>query len=383
MSLAPTRIVSVGLLSLLATLAIHGAAQALSRRPTDAPRLELERLSVPPLPLEYLTQEKAGIRLSYQPSTGERVRPLEERVAAIRAELSAELGREVLGTLEIRVAAAPSEMARLAPMERLEGQAGVFAFRDAHLVVLSAASPRSIDPPNLEGLLRHALAHLALDEALGDKSVPPWLHEGYAVHFAGEDTASRAQTLCFASLQRRLLGLGEIEASFPEGAPQGSIASAEAADFARFLVEQKSEPKSRERFVALLGAIRAGASFDAALRDAYGESAAKVELLWRKDMARRYSFIPVLAGATLVWLLGALAILLRRAGKRRAMVAAREDRRAGAERRASSRAAPRPEREVRRRPERLDDEGLDEAIGPEPEPEVPKIEHDGSWHTLH
>ena len=141
------------------------SAAAHDPRPWDAPWIDGEPLTVPPLPLEYITREEAGIRLSYQPSTRDRVRSLQALAVTIRAELGAALGTPVLGAIEIRVAAAPSEMARLAPVEQLPGYATAVTFSQSHLVVMSALSPLSIDAPNLEGWLRHALAHLALDEA--------------------------------------------------------------------------------------------------------------------------------------------------------------------------------------------------------------------------
>ncbi|MEO7327086.1 MAG: hypothetical protein ABI193_00815, partial [Minicystis sp.] len=349
MSFGRARIASAFLLALLSALILPGSARARELRPPDAPRLVIEPIVVPPLPLEYHTQDRAGIRLSYHPSTGERVRSLEATVVALRAELSAQLGVAVLRTVEIRVAAEPVEMARLAPTPRLGGNAFAFAFRDARLVVLSAAASRSLDAPDLEGLLRHALAHLALDEALGDHAIPPWFHEGYAAHVAAEDTVSRARTLTAAALQRRLISVREIEQSFPEGAPEGSIAEAEAADFARFLVEHPG----RDRFAALVAGIRGGATFEAALGEAYGAGGDPVELAWRKELGRRYGFVPVLAGATLGWAVVAVAIYFRRLDRRRALAAAPKPRAPG-ERRA------RPARESRPRPARLDDEALAE-----------------------
>lgn len=366
------KVISASLVLLLGALSIPAAARAAEPRPLDAPRLARGTLAVPPLPLEYHTQERAGIRLSYHPATGERVRALEASVSAIRAELSAELGRAVLRSVEIRVAASPVEMSRLAPAERLGGSSLAFTFRDENLVVLSVSSSRALDAPSLEGLLRHALAHLALDEAAGDRPLPPWFHEGFAAHLAGEDTFARARTLTFAALGRRLQSARAIEQRYPEGPPEGSIAEAQAADFARFLLDRPG----RDRFAALLTAIREGATFDAAFVPAYGESREQIELAWRSDLARRYAFAPVLLGATLAWVLVALVLVARRAARRRALAAAESAPRPAGE----SRRAARP---VRTRPTRLDDEAEALAEPIVPEPEVPKIEHDGRWHTLH
>ena len=341
-------------------------------RPWDAPWLEGEPLAVPPLPPEYLTHEEAGFRLSYQPSTRDRVRSLQPLAAAIRTELNAQLGRPVLGAIEIRVAAAPSEMARLSPVEQLPGYAAAVTFSQSHLVVMSARSPLSLDAPNLEGLLRHALAHLALDEATAGRPVPRWFHEGFAVQFAGEDGAARAETLARAALSRRLLGLEQIEAQFPADAPEGSLACAEAADFTRFL--------GARRLADLASRLRSGEPWKAALAVSAGADTA-LELSWRKEMARRYSFLPVLVGSILLWCAVAAVVLARRARARRLrdhLVTRREN---GERRARIARAAARRAPEGPRGDRVLDDEALHEPVPPDPE--VPRVEHDGRWYTLH
>jgi len=360
-------------LVLIALAAPADAAPAHDPRPWDAPWIEATRLTVPALPPEYLTQEAAGIQLSYQPSTRDRVRSLQALAVTIRSELSAQLGLPVLGAVEIRVAAAPSEMARLAPEVQLSGYATAVTFSQSNLIVMSALSPLSIEAPNLEGWLRHALAHLALDEATAGRPVPRWFHEGFAVHFAGEDAAARAETLARAALTRQLLGLAQIEAQFPADAPAGSLACAEAADFARFLGPQ--------RLGDLAGRLRRGEVWKDALPESAGVDAVHLELSWRKEMARRYSFLPVLGGSILLWMVVAAAVLVRRARARRRrdhLVVWREH---GERRARIARAAARRALEGARGGRVLDDEALVEAVPADPE--VPRVEHDGRWYTLH
>ncbi|MEP7126489.1 MAG: hypothetical protein ABJE95_36495 [Byssovorax sp.] len=341
-------------------------------RPWDALWIDAEPLVVPPLPPEYLKQEEGGIRLAYQPSTRDRVRALLALATTIRAELGAALGTPVLGSIEIRVAAAPSEMARLAPVEQLPSYATAVTFSQSHLVVMSALSPLSLDAPNLEGWLRHALAHLALDEAASTPLVPRWFHEGFAVDFAGDDSTARAETLARAALSKRLLGLAQIEAQLPEGVPEGTLSCAEAADFVRFLGPQ--------RLAELTSRLRGGAPWKDAL-DASAGADPGLELAWRKAMARRYSFFPVLFGSLLLWMVVAGVVLVRRARARRR----RDDvatRRETSERRARiARAAARRAPQGPRGDRVLDDEALHEATPPDPE--VPRVEHDGRWYTLH
>ena len=354
-----------------ATPTVSAAAQ--DPRPWDALWLDSKPLPlVPPLPQGYSSEEKAGIRVSNHPSTRDRVRSFHSLAAAIRSELGAQLGFPVLGAIEIRVAAAPGEMAWLAPVEQLPSYAAAVTFSQSRLVVMSVRSPLSLEAPNLEGLLRHALAHLALDEATAGRPVPRWFHEGFAVQFAGEDAASRAETLARAALSRRLLGLEQIEAQFPADAPEGSLACAEAADFTRFLGAQ--------RLADLAQRLRGGAPWKDALAASAGADTA-LELAWRKEMARRYSFVPVLLGSILLWSAVAAVVLVRRARARRLrdhLVTRREsgERRARIARAAARRApaGPRGDRV-------LDDEALHEPAPPDPE--VPRVEHDGRWYTLH
>ena len=83
--------------------------------------------------------------------------------------------------------------------------------------------------------------------------------------------------------------------------------------------------------------------------------------------------MPVFAGATLLWVVVALGVIVqnRRLAARRA--------------RPSEHPLPAAERLVAREPDHprlpAEDDELAQAIPPDPE--VPKVEHDGRWYTLH
>lgn len=340
-------------------------------------------LAIPAAPAEYLSEDRGWITFVYHPSTRDRVRPLIARADVLRADLSALLGREALTQrVEVRVAAAHAELGHLAPAVEL-GDATAASFGELRLAVLSAAPRLSLDPPELEGVLRHALAHLALDEATGGAAVPRWLHEGFAAQAAGDRAALRAQTLCLAALRGRLAPLSDLESLLPAPAEAAapSIAYAEAADFTRFLLE----PARRDGFAAFVEHARDGAPLPEALARAYGAGLPELELAWRQDVARRYGFLPVLVGAlALIALLCAGAFGLRRLRERRP-VPISPRRRIRAEQaeqsaRASSPSRPSPPppaptpslaSRARRRAELEGDDG------------VPKVEHGGRWHTLH
>jgi hypothetical protein len=322
----------------------------------------------------------------------ERVRQLISQAGVIRGELATALEADVLTSLEVRIAAIPGEMARLSPTEP-PGYTTAVAWSEVGLVVMSLASPVSLEPPRLADVLRHELAHIALDQAVLNRPLPRWFHEGFAVAFAGDHGPLRTQTLCLAALRGRLLGLSELEANLPVDAPHASVAYAEAADFIRFLGREEA----KDKFAALIRAAREGDPIDRALMKAYEASPAEIELAWRKDMARRYGFLPVLLCGALVWLAAAAGLAIRRArrDKARRPILVRHGKRIEAEARARSIPIPAPAARslsVSPRAPRELGEGAGggatasgDAHGETipPDADIPKVEHEGEWHTLH
>lgn len=115
-----------------------------------------------------------------------------------------------------------------------------------------------------------------------------------------------------------------------------------------------------------------------ALDRAYGGDLAGLELAWHEDIARRHGFVPVLVGTllALVFLVaGALAVRWFRRRRRAFSIPPRRLLHLHPESRARpSRPTPSPILAARGARQR-GDSGMD--------PDVPKVEHDGRWHTLH
>jgi hypothetical protein len=119
--------------------------------------------------------------------------------------------------------------------------------------------------------------------------------------------------------------------------------------------------------------VRDGEAFDRALGDAYGSDARKLEFQWREELSRRFTIIPVLTGGSLVWVLviGALVVgYVKRRRRAKATLARWEKEEAALD--AAIRAAD-PVAEPQASFEQVAMRGRD----------LPRVEHDGSWHTLH
>lgn len=335
-------------------------APALPPRPAEAP-LFGRIPELPPLPPEYLTREVEGMILSYHPLARERVRWLAEAAPELRRRLSEELGHPVLGEMVIRVAVGPSDVARILPAGAPEGQETV-ALVEASTLILALPSA-SVDDAQVMAAFRRGMAHLALDEAGGTGGLPLWLRTGYALRIAAHGEPERSRALWWASVQERVIPLIDLDFYLEDGGFD-SVAAAESVDFVRFL----AEGDRAEAFAHLIRRRRAGESFEAAVAQAYQSDLAGLERAWRLELARHRTFIPVLLGSFGLWALLATAALIAKRRRRPAEPeAVQED-------------APPPRR--RRRTDRRPRIPVGAIESAETEA-VPKVSHDGRWHTLH
>lgn len=349
--------------------------------PSDAPRVD-SGLKLPPPPASFNMHQGGWVRFAYEPSARERVQPLITQADAVRAELVRRLGRPVLSNVTVYVARTPLEMAGLAP----EGApfpkyaAGV-AYSDIGFVLLTIHPNDPNAHHDLAEIFRHELAHVALHDAVGGRPVPRWLNEGFAVYASGETSFTRLQSLWTATVADQLLPLERMERTFPTDAVGVSVAYAQAADVVRFLIRRQDE----QRFVGMIERIRRGQDFEPALRDAYGLDMATLEFEWREDVSRRYTFWPIVFSGSMVWgaVMGLFVWGWRRRKRRDKETLARWEREEAVEaelqrrlreegrlRIVLARAEPRVAVEMK-------------PVVPTPDGEVPQVQHDGRWHTLH
>jgi hypothetical protein len=202
--------------------------------------------------------------------------------------------------------------------------------------------------------------------------VPRWFDEGLAIYESGEGRFARFRALWDATLSGSLLPLSDLDRSFPSDRYEVSIAYAESADFVQFLMRDAD----RARYGSLVQRVRAGAGFGRALEDAYGTDVRKLEYEWREERQRRFGVTPLLTGSGLIWIVvvglaGAAWWKRRRRARSKLEEWAREEAQA--------------EEEVAERvqPAVLAPASIDDAMPPPARKEVPLVEHEGRWYTLH
>jgi hypothetical protein len=350
--------------------------------PRDVPDYapSAQELHYPPLPSTFATRDAGWIRFGYPPSAQGRIDPLIETAVEARAALAAELGRPVLDNVEVRIARTPEELAALAPSDAPPPDyAEGVAYARLRLIIISLVAPHAAEPPLLSEVLRHELAHVALHDAVGGRPVPRWFNEGFAVHASGESSLLRSSTLWKATLSKRLLPMRDLDRTFPASSDLASIAYAQSADFVRFLLRRQD----RARFAMFVERLDRGEPFDASLSDAYATDIRRLEFQWRQELSRRYSWVPVFLGGGMLWV-GAFVVLgfgylrRRRDAKRTLARWAREE---AEQDRVAAQREPEPLRAAIS--PRATPGSVAAAILKGNDAELPRVEHNGRWHTLH
>lgn len=304
-------VMSLGLVLLLFSGYASADAAASASAPRAVENAELQNrggdtpaassLLMPAPPSDYTQYDGGWIKIAYHPSLAARVQVLRDDAEKVRSDLQALLGRPVLDKVHVRIGRTAGEMETLAPPGvDLPRYASGVAFSELDLVLLTAAPRYPGSQHDLSEVFRHELAHIALHDAVSRENIPRWFNEGFAVHASREAETARMQALWTATLSGNLIPFKQITRSFPADPTTASVAYAQAADMLRFLMRGGEE----HRFQALIRRVAGGETFEQALLDAYSTDMFSLEKGWREDVARRYTFWPVLFGGSLIWIVG-------------------------------------------------------------------------------
>lgn len=161
-----------------------------------------------------------------------------------------------------------------------------------------------VNSGDLVRVLRHELAHLALRERLRSR-LPRWFEEGYAGAAAGEWHHGQVLQLNVSVARGRVWPLSDVDRGLRGRQANAQQAYALAASAVQLLIRWGG-PHGIDRLVA---ALEGGADFDAALRASFGVTPEQFEVLWQRDLRRRYGWLGLAAAAGVLWSgLGLLAL---------------------------------------------------------------------------
>jgi hypothetical protein len=194
--------------------------------------------------------------------------------------------------------------------------AGV-AYPDRGIIVLPAYASRRASPQDLPRVLRHELAHVALQRWLGAVRSPRWFTEGYATWAAGQFDENAGWLLRLAFLTGRAPPLDSLALDWPMQPTDARVAYLLSASAIAWLDERGGERSLRLFFESW----RENASFERALFDVYGFTTATLEEHWSKSVRGRYGWLLFLGQSVVIWALTAVFVfvlfLIRRRRDRR------------------------------------------------------------------
>lgn len=132
------------------------------------------------------------------------------------------------------------------------------------------------------------------------------------MRMSGEEGLRGRASLSLAALRRRLIPLDSLWTSFPDDESGARLAYAESFSVISFLIAEHG----RGEFLELMDRLRTE-DFDKAFRSAYGHGPGKMESEWRRFVARRYSWVPLVTGGSAFWALTMAVFFLTAALRRR------------------------------------------------------------------
>jgi len=221
------------------------------------------------------------------------------------------LSPDILSQGEIIVLLAPNRAVFDSLAPGVPDWSGGITFPEGDRIVLPMFAPRAGGLP-LPVVLRHELAHVALSRYLGS-AVPRWFHEGYAQLASGSWGARNAWTLRLHIAVGRTPSLESLGLDFRTGrlsADQAYMLSYTAVEYLQRLGGSRG-------FARLLQAWKETGDLDVAIRRTYGLTLGQFERMWRRDVARRFGWLLVLAQTAVYWTLLTIILLVMGYWKRR------------------------------------------------------------------
>ncbi len=235
-------------------------------------------------------------------------RGLAERVVSSFDRVPRLPGLPPAAALDVTVVLAPDERAFQEAVGAVvpEWGAGVALPAEGRIVLPAYGSNRSRGR-DLDGLIRHEWAHVALGRYLAGLRVPNWFHEGYAEWASGGFDATEAWRLRLLLALGRAPAFDSLSLEWPTDRASAEVAYLLSASAVEYLASS-SGPAGLATFLATW---REEGAFETAFRSTFGLTTAQFEEDWTAYVKRRYGWLLVVSHSLAFWTVTvALLILL-------------------------------------------------------------------------
>ncbi len=232
------------------------------------------------------------VTLRYDPNLADEARELADYIPESWSEIEKALAGDLDDRLTINFVSHAGRIAEGTGMPRWA--AGVAHSESGEIVISKHAPDGSLT--DLDSLLRHEMAHVALYRATGGAELPRWFHEGVAESFGNEIDLLRSQTLAGAVYGAGVPPLEQLEDNFHGIDPIAvTVSYAAARDFVNYLRYRDDGSDLRQ----LMSELRRGINFDAAFVKAFGRSLGELDGEWRSGLTGRFVWFPVISSGGL------------------------------------------------------------------------------------
>jgi hypothetical protein len=186
-----------------------------------------------------------------------------------------------------------------------EWGAGVAIPARGMVVVPGYVSDRT-STSELPRIVRHELAHIALQRFLGGALIPRWFNEGYATWSAGQLDTDAGWLIRLAFATGRAPPLDSLTLDWPLLRADARLAYLLSASATQYLYSLGTA-STFDRFLARWAEA---ASFEQALREVYVLSSPQFERLWRQHVKRRYGWLQLVVQSLFIWIIITLLVLV-------------------------------------------------------------------------
>lgn len=184
--------------------------------------------------------------------------------------------------------------------------AGV-AMPQRNMVVVPGYVSERTGVHELPVIVRHELAHIALQRHLGTARVPLWFTEGFATWAAGQLDVQAGWMLRVGFMTDAAPPLDSLSLYWPDLATDARMAYLLSASAVSYLHSLGRD----ETFTLFLDRWRATGSLEQSLRGVYVITTSQFERLWRAHVKRTYGWTQIIAQSAFIWLIvTALVIVL-------------------------------------------------------------------------
>jgi hypothetical protein len=183
--------------------------------------------------------------------------------------------------------------------------AGV-AIPSRNMVVIPGYVSERTGTHTLPRILRHELAHIALQRHLGDAMIPRWFNEGYATWSAGQLDTDAGWLLRLAFATGRAPPLDSLTLDWPLLAADARMAYLLSASATQYLYSL-GPPATFDRFLEQWAET---GSFEGTLRDVYVLASPQFERLWRRHVKRNYGWLQLVVQSLFIWLVITVLVLI-------------------------------------------------------------------------